>query len=100
MSGPSITLPAFAKINWTLRVIGRRADGYHELDTLFQTISLHDTLTLSIIDSDRTVLSCDDRSLRTDGTNLIFRAAAALQARYQPKKGAYIRLEKRIPVQA
>ncbi len=44
----SVRLRAFAKINLCLHVVGRRADGYHELRTIFQAISLHDTLELSI----------------------------------------------------
>ena len=43
---PEVALPAFAKVNLRLDVVGRRADGYHELRTIFQTISLHDTLRL------------------------------------------------------
>jgi 4-diphosphocytidyl-2-C-methyl-D-erythritol kinase len=97
---PTLTLPAFAKINWTLRVIGKRADGYHQIDTVFQTISLHDTLKLSPMEENGIVLSCDDRSLPSDKRNLVWRAAAMLQARCAIKKGVRIHLEKRIPTQA
>ena len=100
MSRPTITLPAFAKINLSLRVLGKRADGYHEIDTVFQTISLHDTITLTVTDSPEIVLSCDDRSLPTSTDNLVYRAAQALQARFAPDKGAHICLAKRIPTQA
>ncbi len=95
----SITVPAFAKINLSLRVLGRRADGYHELDTIFQTINLHDTITFAVTDGE-IVLSCDDRSLPTGPANLVYRAAEALQKRFAPRAGARIRLEKRIPAQA
>lgn len=100
MSGSTITLPAFAKINLGLRVLGQRPDGYHELDTVFQTISLHDTITLTATNDSKIVLSCDDRSLPTDADNLAYRAAKAFQARLAPDKGVHIRLEKRIPAQA
>ena len=96
----SITLPAFAKINWTLRVLGKRADGYHEIDTIFQTISLHDSITLEVTVDPHISLSCDDPSLPCDERNLVWRAAAALQTRCAIRKGARIRLEKRIPVHA
>jgi len=96
----SITLPAFAKINLSLRVLGKRADGYHEIDTVFQTISLHDLISLAVSDDPQIVLSCDDRLLPSDERNLVWRAASALQVRCAIRKGAHIRLEKRIPVHA
>jgi len=96
----TITLPAFAKINLSLRVLGQRADGYHEIETVLQTISLHDTITLTVTDGPDIVLSCDDRSLSAGADNLVYRAAKALQAGFAPGKGARIRLEKRIPAQA
>jgi 4-diphosphocytidyl-2-C-methyl-D-erythritol kinase len=96
----TLTLPAFAKINLALRVLGKRADGYHDLDTIFQTISLHDTIKITATDDSEIVLSCDDRRLAIDEPNLVIRAAEGLRARFATKKGARIRLEKRIPVQA
>ncbi len=81
---------AFAKINWTLRVTGKRADGFHDLETIFQTISLHDTLTFT--GADQLSMTCDDPSIPTDETNLVMRAARAANA--QP---VAIHLEKRIP---
>jgi 4-diphosphocytidyl-2-C-methyl-D-erythritol kinase len=96
----TLTLPAFAKINWRLRVLGKRADGYHEIDTVFQTISLHDSITLEATDHVEIVLSCDDRSLPSDERNLVWRAASALQVRCAIRRGARLGLEKRIPVHA
>src|ERR1700694_1566640 len=100
MSGMTITLPAFAKINLGLRVLARRADGYHEIDTLLQTISLQDSITFTPRDSPEIILSCDDRSLPTGAGNLVYGAPEALEARFAPEKGVPIRLVKRIPVQA
>ena len=80
---------AHAKINWSLRVIGKRADGYHDIETVFQTISLHDDLTIE--ESDRLTLTCSDPTLPTDDSNLVVRAARAIGIT------AGIRLEKRIP---
>lgn len=93
-------LSAFAKINLSLRVLGKREDGYHELDTIFQTVSLHDTITISATENSEIAFSCDDRSLPTDSHNLVVRAATALRERVNPKKGARIRLEKRVPTHA
>ena len=102
MSGPTSTLrlPAFAKINLRLRVLGKRSDGYHDLDTILQTISLHDTITFTVTESPEIVLSCDDRSLPTGADNLIYRAAESLRNRFATGRGVRIRLEKRIPTQA
>ncbi|HEY6046407.1 MAG TPA: 4-(cytidine 5'-diphospho)-2-C-methyl-D-erythritol kinase [Pyrinomonadaceae bacterium] len=100
MSLRSITLPAFAKINWSLRVRGKRADGYHEIDTVLQTISLQDTLTFLAVDEPGISLRCDDRAIPADERNLVWRAAAALQTRCGENRGVRIRLAKRIPVQA
>jgi 4-diphosphocytidyl-2-C-methyl-D-erythritol kinase len=80
---------AYAKINWSLRITGKRADGYHDLETVFQTISLHDTLVFR--ESGELTLTCDDPSIPVDETNLVLRAARALG------KTAAIELRKRIP---
>ena len=100
MSGIAITLPAFAKINLSLRVLGKRATGYHNLDTIFQTVSLHDTIKFTAMAESEIEFSCDDRSLPADSHNLVVRAAKALQDRFAAKRGARIRLEKRIPSHA
>jgi 4-diphosphocytidyl-2-C-methyl-D-erythritol kinase len=75
---PCMRVAAYGKINWSLRVTGKRADGYHDLETLLQTISLHDTLTFE--QSDRLSLTCDDPTIPVDETNLVLRAARALKA--------------------
>ena len=70
---------AFAKINLSLHVLGVRADGYHELRTVFQSLALHDTLTISR-QSGPFRIECDDPKCPVDSTNLIWRAATALLA--------------------
>jgi 4-diphosphocytidyl-2-C-methyl-D-erythritol kinase len=96
---------AFAKINLDLRVLGVRADGYHELRTTFQSIALHDTLTFTLL-ADRShplVLTCDDPACPADRTNLVWRAARAMwraAGRRGDPKGLRVRLVKRIPLQA
>jgi 4-diphosphocytidyl-2-C-methyl-D-erythritol kinase len=92
-----IKLPAFAKINLGLRVLGRRADGYHQIRTVFQTISLHDELTFGPSQDGRLELTSTDPSIPTDETNLILRAADALRERYGVSRGARVTLEKNIP---
>jgi 4-diphosphocytidyl-2-C-methyl-D-erythritol kinase len=91
----SFSLPSFAKINWTLRVLGKREDGFHELCTIFQTVSLHDTLHFEAADD--VSMTCDDPAVDVDETNLVMRAALALQSRYAVEKGARMHLAKSIP---
>ena len=80
---------AYAKINWSLRVTGKRADGYHDIETLFQTISLHDTLTYE--PAGTLSMTCSDPTIPVDDTNLVIRAARAAGV------VGRIHLEKRIP---
>lgn len=89
------SLPSFAKTNWMLRVLGKRDDGFHELVTLFQAVSLHDTLHFS--DSDDISLTCDDPGIPVGPSNLIIQAAEALRERCEIDHAAHIHLEKRIP---
>ncbi len=93
---------AFAKINRSLRVVATRADGYHELRTIFQSIALHDTLTFRQVRGPFE-LTCDDPACPTDETNLIARAAARMwsaSGRRGAPHGVAIHLLKRIPMQA
>lgn len=85
-----IEVRSYAKINWSLRITGKRADGFHDLETLFQQISLHDTLTF--LESDRLTLTCSDPTIPTDDSNLVLRAARAIDA-----PPVAIDLQKRIP---
>lgn len=96
-AGEELTLPSFAKINLTLRVLGRRPDGYHEIATVLQTVTLHDRLTFRALESDGISLACDAPDIPADETNLVHRAAAALRERFQVRRGARIEIEKRIP---
>ncbi|CAA9382164.1 MAG: 4-diphosphocytidyl-2-C-methyl-D-erythritol kinase [uncultured Pyrinomonadaceae bacterium] len=91
----SFTLPSFAKINLFLRVFGKRADGFHEICTIFQTVSLCDYLTFS--EAQAITLTCSDDKIPIDDENLIVKAAKVLRENYAVKKGAKIHLEKHIP---
>ena len=88
-----LKLPSFAKINWTLRIPGKRPDGYHEVATVLQSVSLCDELVFELREDDQISLSCDDPAIPVDESNLVVRAARALSARH----GADIKLFKRIP---
>ncbi len=88
-----------AKINLYLHVLGRRPDGYHDLDTLFERISLCDTLTLRKIPSG-VRLRCSACGIPKGSGNLAVKAARLLQDKYLIKSGVEITLQKKIPVSA
>jgi 4-diphosphocytidyl-2-C-methyl-D-erythritol kinase len=92
-----IKLHAFAKINLGLRVLGRRADGFHEISTIFQTVTLCDRLTFEATADKRLELICTDPDIPTDDSNLVLRAAKALRVRYGVSRGVRVRLEKNVP---
>ena len=95
MPANSFTFPSYAKINLFLRVLGKRADGFHEICTIFQTVSLCDYLTFS--ENEKIVLICDDEKIPIGDKNLIVKAANSLRDEFDIKKGAKIRLQKNIP---
>jgi 4-diphosphocytidyl-2-C-methyl-D-erythritol kinase len=97
----TVRVRAFAKINLTLRVLGRRADGYHELRTTLQSLALHDTLTFTR-SRDGFELACDDPACPTDD-NLVEKAAHLLwrsSGRRGRAPGVRAQLRKRVPMQA
>lgn len=95
----SLTLPAPAKINLFLRITGRRPDGYHELQTLFQLLDYSDTLTFSLPDPDDGVITVEPELPNTAREeNLIYRAALTLQNATGCRQGAHLSLDKQIPM--
>jgi 4-diphosphocytidyl-2-C-methyl-D-erythritol kinase len=92
-------LRSYAKVNLGLEVLGTRADGYHELRTIFQTIGLHDDIVLRPRKQDGEVtVACDHPGVPLDETNLALRAARDLQRFAGVKQGVEIAITKRIPV--
>ncbi len=81
-------------------MLGKRADGYHEIATTLQTISLHDELVFELTSDGIIHFTCDDPHIPADNRNLVVRAADALKRRYGVKCGARIHLQKKIPTQA
>jgi 4-diphosphocytidyl-2-C-methyl-D-erythritol kinase len=97
---PSIRVPAFAKVNLRLDVLARRADGYHELRTIFQSISLHDTLHVERSRKpgiELEVLGNPTLAAAPPRENLVWRAADAFCRKIKVSGGLRITLEKRIP---
>lgn len=90
-----ITRRAYAKINLSLRLKGKREDGYHEIDTLMVPIGLADKIEYA--NSRTTTLFCDTPGVPTDESNLIMKAVRAFEARYGKKVKQKITLHKCIP---
>ena len=88
---------SYAKVNLGLEVLGTRADGYHELRTLFQTVDLHDDIRIRRTPKDITVV-CPHPAVPEDAKNLAWRAADALRRYAKAAGGVEIRIDKRIPV--
>jgi 4-diphosphocytidyl-2-C-methyl-D-erythritol kinase len=100
-SSTSIRISAPAKINLILRILDRRTDGYHNLWSLMQTVGLADQLTIANNPDHATIsLRCDLPSLKTDPSNLVYRAAAAVLQHSRVPGGLDVVLEKRIPMGA
>ncbi len=95
-----ITLPAYAKINLFLSVCGKRPDTYHDLDSVFHSITLSDTVCLTKTNDSTLSMVCNDASLSTASDNLCIRAAKAFLDYTQLSFGLSIRLQKLIPTQA
>ncbi len=93
----SITLPSPAKINLFLKIVGRRRDGYHELQTVFQLLSLSDTLHFRCkTETSEITLNCQDLDIPA-ADNLVYKAATLLQRESAVAQGVHVDIEKVIP---
>lgn len=99
MNGNTLILRAPAKVNLSLDITGKRPDGYHTLRSVFQTVSLYDTLTITKTDADTPFsLSCNIEGIPCDERNLVTKAAMVLLG--DAPHGVEMHLEKQIPSQA
>ena len=95
----TVTLPAYAKLNLTLDILGKRTDGYHDLAMVMQSITLHDDVTVTLTDT--AVITCRCGTLPGNDSNLAVKAAKAFFAALGiAPRGLAIDIEKRIPMQA
>ena len=95
-----VRIPAFAKINLRLDILGKRADGFHELRTVFQSISLHDELRLRasrLPGITLTIQGNESLSQEPSRKNLVYRAVEALRRELKTRGGVEIELKKKIP---
>ncbi|MGA2654767.1 MAG: 4-(cytidine 5'-diphospho)-2-C-methyl-D-erythritol kinase [Gammaproteobacteria bacterium] len=95
MADQSLTLPSPAKLNLMLHIVGQRPDGYHNLQTVFQFLSIGDTLSFEL--AKEITLKSDLENVATED-NLIYKAAQLLKQTTGCNKGAHIQLVKRIPM--
>jgi len=95
-----LILNSYAKLNLGLIVRSKRKDGYHNLETLFERISLADKIILKFRRDNCIRIICNDPQVPQDQRNLAYKAALLLQDRFQVDKGVDIRIVKRIPVGA
>jgi 4-diphosphocytidyl-2-C-methyl-D-erythritol kinase len=86
-----------AKINLSLRVLNKRADGFHEIETLMAPVAIRDTLDIERRDGGGIEFTCSDATLPTDGTNLVVRAARAFFGATGTGPDVRIFLQKEIP---
>ncbi len=99
-----LRVTSFAKINRDLRVLGRRPDGFHELDTVLQTVDLSEEIQYFLEGEEGSgaegnlSLTIEGAELTADDSNLILRAAAALREKFTVRAGAHIHLSKKIPI--
>lgn len=89
---------AYAKINLSLDVLSKRADGYHEVSMLMHQITLADTVSLSLTDEKEIILTSDSDKIPTDEKNIAYRAAKLLFDEFQIDHGVKIHIEKNIPI--
>lgn len=93
----ALQAPSWAKVNLTLHVRRRRADGFHELESLVALIGLADGVTVSARHDQQITIECSDLTVPADATNLAVRAAELLRSHTGERRGVHIQLEKRIP---
>jgi 4-diphosphocytidyl-2-C-methyl-D-erythritol kinase len=95
----TVTMRAFAKINLGLRIGAARDDGFHDLLTVYQTISLHDVIRVSAVRGSGIEIRCDDARVPRDQSNTCWRVAERAMAALKAKGRVLIEIEKRLPVQ-
>jgi 4-diphosphocytidyl-2-C-methyl-D-erythritol kinase len=94
-----VTVRSIAKINLGLRIGRQRADGFHELRTVYQTIGLHDVLRLRVEPGSGIEIRCADPRVPTDQSNTCFKILERATAAFRAKGRVVLEIEKRLPVQ-
>jgi 4-diphosphocytidyl-2-C-methyl-D-erythritol kinase len=99
LASMTVQLRSFAKINLGLRIGAGRADGFHELLTVYQTVALHDVIRVSIKSGDGIEIRCDDPRVPNDQSNTCYRIVEEVLRALRARRRVLIEIEKRLPVQ-
>ncbi len=92
-----MNLRAYAKINLTLDIIGKRTDNYHNIESLMQQIDLYDNINLELIKGNRIIIKCNDKKLENEN-NLAYKSAFLIKETFNIEFGIKIRISKNIPI--
>ncbi len=95
-----LDLESPAKVNLRIEILKKREDGYHEIETILQKISLHDTLHFSLKKEKGVTITTDHPSLPAGKNNLVYKAVQSMLKVSGYKGGVHIQIEKRIPIGA
>ena len=95
-----LSVPSFAKINWTLKILGKRSDGYQQLRTLYQTVDLSEEVVFETTSTREIQLEVEGRKVAPGKDNLLYQTADLLRKTAGSQAGIRIKLEKKIPVGA
>jgi len=98
--GDAASLRAPAKVNLSLRVLGERSDGFHEIETIFQAVGLHDRLRVELTETGRVEIEVTGVDVGPPTENLAYRAASAVVEAAGLRLGVHVHLDKRIPAGA
>ncbi|MDR3215254.1 MAG: 4-(cytidine 5'-diphospho)-2-C-methyl-D-erythritol kinase [Bacilli bacterium] len=91
---------SYAKINLAINILNKNEDGYHELDMIMSKINLYDKIYIDITNDSQIKITCTNKFVPCDDSNLVYRAAQAVLENYQINKGLNIHIAKYIPLQA
>ncbi|MCH8017718.1 MAG: 4-(cytidine 5'-diphospho)-2-C-methyl-D-erythritol kinase, partial [Acidobacteria bacterium] len=95
-----LSVPSFAKINWTLKILGQRSDGYQQIKTLYQTVDLSEELVFETTSNRGIEIEVEGRKVAPGEDNLLYQTAELLRQTTGSQAGIRIKLQKKIPVGA
>lgn len=95
-----LSVPSFAKINWALKILGKRSDGYQQIRTIYQTIDLSEEIVLETTSDPVIQLEVQGRKVARGEDNLLYQTADLLRKTAGSQAGIRIKLKKKIPVGA